>query len=536
MGFSHHRSLQYYVLQLFLLIFSCVFIFAAAIDTIKANESLSDYEALISSGKRFKLSFFSPPNSNRRYVVIMFNLPVITVVWVANRNKPLNDSTGTLEISSDGNLVILDGRKEMVCSTNLSTSAANANSSAVLLDTADLVLKDSSSNTYWESFKHASDSWLENMKILTDLSRNEKNILTSWKSGDDPTPGSFTLSIEPSDFPQLVVWKEGYTYLRSGPWNGQRFPGLPNLQSYNFTIGASVVRDSPGVAYATFTLSIWSVIPSECDMYNKCGPFGSCNTQDNPICSCFHGFMPTNRDEWEAGNWTTGCTRRTRLQCEQNNSMAMGGEQDEFLKVKRVKMPDHYKWLPSLGDCRDTCLSNCSCRAYANPSGVGCLHWTRNLIDAQLFNTYGGDDLYIRLAFSELQHKKNDRRIIIATTVVLGFILAAVCAYFLTKFLFNYRARKHKNILISSETKGTDAEYSEESRLKHDKHEVKLEEVPLFKFETISNATKNFDPVNKLGQGGFGAVYKISGVTASSNKSLGKRSVNDVTISAVEGR
>ncbi|KAH6828240.1 hypothetical protein C2S53_009943 [Perilla frutescens var. hirtella] len=159
------------------------------------------------------------------------------------------------------------------------------------------------------------------------------------------------------------------------------------------------------------------------------------------------------------------------------------GEPDEFLKVEKVKILDHFKWLPSLkGNCRDTCWSDCSCIAYANPSGIGCLHWTRNLTDAQVFSTYGGDDLYIRLAFSELPQNKNDHKTIIATTVVLGFILVAVRTCFL-----NYRAKKHENSLISSKTKGTDAEYSKESMLKRDKHGVKLEELSLFKFQMLSN-------------------------------------------------
>lgn len=35
-------------------------------------------------------------------------------------------------------------------------------------------------------------------------------------------------------------------------------------------------------------------------------------------------------------------------------------------------------------------------------------------------------------------------------------------------------------------------------------------ELPLFDLEAISNATENFSQQNKLGQGGFGTVYKVS--------------------------
>lgn len=35
-------------------------------------------------------------------------------------------------------------------------------------------------------------------------------------------------------------------------------------------------------------------------------------------------------------------------------------------------------------------------------------------------------------------------------------------------------------------------------------------ELPLFDFNTITMATNNFSDENKLGQGGFGIVYKVS--------------------------
>lgn len=108
------RDLPYHDIHLVLLLASCFLAIAAATDTIRANEYLTGSKSLISSGKRFKLSFSGPPNHSLWYLAITFNVPEMTVAWVANRNKPLNDSSGTVQISSDGNLVIFDGQKQIV--------------------------------------------------------------------------------------------------------------------------------------------------------------------------------------------------------------------------------------------------------------------------------------------------------------------------------------------------------------------------------------------------------------------------------------
>ncbi len=39
--------------------------------------------------------------------------------------------------------------------------------------------------------------------------------------------------------------------------------------------------------------------------------------------------------------------------------------------------------------------------------------------------------------------------------------------------------------------------------------QVKVQELPLFNFEKLATATDNFHLSNKLGQGGFGPVYRV---------------------------
>jgi hypothetical protein len=40
-------------------------------------------------------------------------------------------------------------------------------------------------------------------------------------------------------------------------------------------------------------------------------------------------------------------------------------------------------------------------------------------------------------------------------------------------------------------------------------NQVKVQELPLFNFEKLASATNNFHLSNKLGQGGFGPVYRV---------------------------
>ncbi|KAG8365439.1 hypothetical protein BUALT_Bualt18G0105000 [Buddleja alternifolia] len=363
MGFIRHRNSSHSTLQLFLHICSCFLQFSTSIDTISVNQSIRDNETLVSNGQKFKLGFFSPGNSSYRYVGIMYNLPVMTVIWVANRENPINDSSGIMEISGDGNLVISDGQNSVVWSSNISTYVAN--SSAQILDTGNLVLYNSNGGIIWESFLHVSDSFVEGVKTFTNLSTKERSIMTSWRSSNDPGPGRITCSIEPSPISQLFVWKDGYPYWRSGPWNGQAFNGVPRMKSFYYWRRRGVIRFGIG----------------------------------RPMCSCFPGFDPRSDHEWNEGNWTSGCTRRTMLQC---GRKIFGGKEDGFLKMSRVKLPDKSKWFPMFEtECRNECLNNCTCMAYAYYGGVGCMMWDEGLIDAQKSTSYGAD-LYIRLADSEL--------------------------------------------------------------------------------------------------------------------------------------
>ncbi|KAF8388451.1 hypothetical protein HHK36_027123 [Tetracentron sinense] len=78
-------------------------------NTITPTRVVRDGETLVSSEERFELEFFSPGNSKNRYVGIWYmRITIQTVVWVANSDNPLTNSSGTLRIGDDGNLILMN--------------------------------------------------------------------------------------------------------------------------------------------------------------------------------------------------------------------------------------------------------------------------------------------------------------------------------------------------------------------------------------------------------------------------------------------
>ena len=414
------------LLTCFWFVFGC-----SAIDTITSTHFIRDPETIVSSGRVFKLGFFSLDGSSNRYVGIWYNTTsLLTIIWVANRDRPLNDSSGVLTISEDGNIQVLNGRKEILWSSNVS-NPAGVNSSAQLQDSGNLVLRDNNGVSVWESLQNPSHSFVPQMKISTNTRTGVRKVLTSWKSSSDPSMGSFTAGVEPLNIPQVFIWNGSRPYWRSGPWDGQILTGVD--VKWITLDGLNIVDDKEGTVYITFAYPdsgffyayvltpegilvetsrdkrnedwerVWTTKENECEIYGKCGPFGHCNSRDSPICSCLKGYEPKHTQEWNRGNWTGGCVRKTPLQCERTKNGSEEAKVDGFLKLTNMKVPDFAEQSYALeDDCRQQCLRNCSCIAYSYYTGIGCMWWSGDLIDIQKLSSTGAH-LFIRVAHSELK-------------------------------------------------------------------------------------------------------------------------------------
>ncbi|XP_057959278.1 G-type lectin S-receptor-like serine/threonine-protein kinase At4g27290 [Malania oleifera] len=485
---------------------------SAAADTISKYESLTDGKTLVSSEGSFELGFFSPGDSGNRYLGIWYkNIPVKTVVWVANRERPINGSSGALKINGTGGLVLLNQSDGGVVWSSRSSKEAR-NPIAKLLDSGNFVLKDekdSDPESYlWQSFDYPSDTLLPGMKLGWDLKTGLNRRLVAWKTADDPSPGDLCFEIELDGYPESVMLKGSTKYFRGGPWNGLRYSGAPELRlnpvfSYKFVsnreevfytyelknksvISRVVLNQTDFPRRQRFvwieaikTWKLYGSVPRDyCDRYGLCGAYGICIINESPVCMCLKGFRPNSEEQWNLMDWSSGCVRNTPLNC---------GNEDGFAKFEGLKLPDTtHTWVNTsmnLKECKAKCLVSCSCMAYANSDirggGSGCAMWFGDLIDIRQLSD-GGQVLYIRMAASDIGGENGPQRhiavVIVAAVVLISVLLIA--SYFICKCRTNMKEQEE----------GLD--------------------LPSFSMATIIDATDNFSDKNKLGEGGFGPVYK----------------------------
>ena len=182
--------------------------------SLRYGEWIKDHEeTLVSPGRKFELGFFSPAGSSgyKRYVGIWYKWYKQTVVWVANRDDPLiNTTAGAFRFAKDGNLQVMDTSTEKAhwnseC-YNWGESRNTTDTIVNLTDSGNLVLYGYSSEygnvtSLWESFENPTDTFLPGMTLSLDGNIN----LTSWRGHDDPGRGNFTFMLDAAGNRNAIV-------------------------------------------------------------------------------------------------------------------------------------------------------------------------------------------------------------------------------------------------------------------------------------------------------------------------------------------
>ncbi|MBA0739751.1 hypothetical protein Gogos_012988 [Gossypium gossypioides] len=512
----------------FVLLVSSIFLLCSlvricdGVDIIRQGQTVRDGDTLVSEAEIFELGFFSPENSTLRFLGIWYKVDVKAVVWVANRNNPITGNDGALRIGVDGNLVVFDGNNSLVWSSNVSRFSSN-NTAAILQNSGNFVLSSNESigdtnGVHWQSFNHPTDTFLPGMRVPVNSATGEYRAFTAWKSANDPSPGNYNVGVDPHGGPQIIIWDHMKRRWRSGQWNSVIFTGVSNMSNIaSFLYGFKLSQpDENRTQYFTYNPSNpsdllrfrvgwdgrehqlrwnedekkWEDLQlhpdptNRCELYNLCGNYATCDNSNSLSCNCLKGFRPKFPDQWSRGNWSGGCERKIELQCQRTNG---SGEPDGFKRLKCTKLPDLSNLFLSasnLDACGRSCLGNCSCNAYAFVSGIGCMMWTEDLVDISHLDQSGSLEFFYRLHHSELG---------------LPAVSSMPCC-------------KDNDIAVlvqsKSKSKELSADLSASSGILIDANQVNRPELPIFNLGSLAAATNNFSEGNRLGQGGFGAVYK----------------------------
>ncbi|GAB4825057.1 hypothetical protein Ancab_007930 [Ancistrocladus abbreviatus] len=443
-------------------------------DTITANQTLSGNQTILSAGGKFELGFFQPGNSPYYYIGMWYSKSLVqnqTIVWVANRDSPVSDKYSSELKILNANLVITNGSKTPVWSTNV-TLPASGPVEAVLRDEGNLVLRDQGNNnsTIWQSFDHPTHTLLPGAKLGLNKRTKKSQRLTAWKNIDDPATGLFSTELDPNGTLQYYMfWNRTENYWSTGTWDSEHhmFRLIPEM-TLNPVYDVNYV-DNENESYSTYsvkdpsfvsrvildvsgqvkdltwlnTSQQWNLFCSmprdQCEVYAYCGAFGSCNQNSLPFCNCLQGFERTSESDWQLNDYSRGCARKTDLQCENRTSSK---DRDKFWMYSYMGLPQHAVSMA------------------AGSSGDS-----------------NGRTLYIRLAASEFPSSSNKKIIGIVVGCVAG-IAAALCLLWVVW-------HQKRKVATTKTVEGS---------------------LVAFVYRDLQAATKNFS--EKLGGGGFGSVFK----------------------------
>ncbi|GFS40951.1 hypothetical protein Acr_00g0071360 [Actinidia rufa] len=345
--------------EYFKVILSCLVVFwficfqgLHAADTLTVGQTMRDWEFLESPNKLFRLQFCGLGVSYGRYLGIQYmndRLVPAKFVWVANSRIPLADTSGTLNITVDGNLVLTDSNGTFI-TISVGQPAPSSNISATLLDSGNLVLRSGERQPQYR-------------------------LLTSFASQRLATPGTFIFGVDPNNTKQLVIWQRGVLYWRSGIWNGYNFNYFP-YSKFDFSYFSNE-SDS----YFTYTIN-----DNNLSSWIEMGSSGNIRivemTSDGLL-----SFTDTHcgvTDKLEYGT-AAGCAVIETSNCKSGDVFDQTrGEMNSWNFLNNFSL--------GIADCKEICRRNCSCNAYgsASSNGSGC-----KFSDGQKLN-FSEEAFYIR--------------------------------------------------------------------------------------------------------------------------------------------
>ncbi|XP_022851137.1 receptor-like serine/threonine-protein kinase SD1-8 isoform X1 [Olea europaea var. sylvestris] len=329
--------------------------------------------------------------------------------------------------------------------------------------------------------------------------------LTSRFGEDNPASGAFTLEWDPGTR-MLIVRRRGLIYWTSGNLkdytnqslrlNVKEFENIPKPDfedfNYNLTNVSNGVEDHFRYSRITYPTAIH-------------GPLSGWQLSYNwDIFDTYNGTMIAKVSLCHGYNIYKGCESWEQPICRNHNEIFVlksghfaNGNGSEPI----AESVDDYNLTEK--DCREKCWKDCECVGFARVSHeCGCTFWKEKILTfVQNYDGSKPKQFVLVLKASESSTKRWKSWEII-TLVISVVALLLGCVWFIIRKIKQGKKKKEElRELMTLEG------YTETHPVESDRgqgHHLRL-----FMYSSILRATGNFSSTNKLGEGGFGPVYKV---------------------------
>nr|GEW70002.1 putative receptor protein kinase ZmPK1 [Tanacetum cinerariifolium]GEW77124.1 putative receptor protein kinase ZmPK1 [Tanacetum cinerariifolium] len=302
-----------------------------------------------------------------------------TVVWMANRDVPVNGKRSKLSLNGNGNFVLKDADRAIVWSTE--TKATNGSLVLHLQNNGNLVLNQVNGHPYvlWQSFDHPTDTILPGQLFM----RNSQ--LVSSRSTTNFSSGFYKLYFENTnvlsllyDGPEItsVYWPDPYSKTWEAgrsTYNNSRVAKLDSSGEFNSSDKFGFFVSDYGmrrqrIMKVDFDGNVrvyslvdhkwevqWQAFLRPCKIHGICGPNSLCtySPQVGGECGCVHGFKRKDPNDWSKG-------------CEPIFKPCQKGEEG-YVEIPYVEFYGYdIDYLPNktLESCKQVCLKDCNCKGF----------------------------------------------------------------------------------------------------------------------------------------------------------------------------
>ncbi|KAE8786166.1 G-type lectin S-receptor-like serine/threonine-protein kinase SD2-5 [Hordeum vulgare] len=434
------------------------------------------------------------------------------VVWSANRARPVRENA-TLELSSDGNLVLCDADASLVWS---SSSSGRSVAGMMITEVGNLVLLDQRNATVWQSFAHPTDALVPGQSLLEGMRLVASTSATNW------TENQLYMTVLPDGLYAYVGSTPPQLYFSKLVNNNKTGKDPTKVTFMNGSLSISVQSKQPNESDTTIQLPAanstqymrlesdghlrlyewsnadakWAVVsdviklfPDDCAFPTVCGEYGIC-TGGQCVCPLQNNSSSSYFKPVDERKPNLGCASMTPISCQEM-------EHHQLLTLTDVSYFDasHIVVNATKGeDCKQACLKNCSCSAVMfrygqNDSDGTCLWVTRvfslQSIQPEIVHYNSSAYLKVQLSPSTSASNANKKKVMLGAT--LGAITILVVLV-IAVILYVRRKKKYQELdeeLDFDQIPGMTARYS---------------------FENLRECTGDFS--KKLGGGGFGTVFE----------------------------